>query len=507
MLKSKAACAVLGILLLATGTLLTFHASRRYTEKRYIVDAGTCRLDVMSTERADLSPAQEHDYVLLFHGVSANKIVMEYLARSFAEMGMHVYTPDFPGHGRSPGRFTPDQAVSCSLSLARGLAARGMIYPQHTILVGHSMGGAVAMLVAEKFRPAAVIAISPAPMVAANGVADIDLLFHQKANLTPNTLIMVGDLEPKWLTANAQELVSGSPQPAVKFERVKWNSHVTVLFSRAVVREARNWAARALNRTDTAKDWAFPSRANAVGAALGFLGILLLAGPFLYEMVGKEPQEEARPANLPSALMMIFECGVASLVAILILRFWVPLRFLHLFEGDYLASFFLIVGAVLLVLHYRLARAQFPVKAPFLLGAAFSALVLHFLVTGWFELTLTGMWMTAQRWARFPAVFLAAFVFFCALESLLGPATLARQRILQALLLIATCWLVLAAGVVYFNSGMFLLVLLAGYFAFAFLFAYLGAQLVRKLTASATAAAVFGAILVAGFCLALFPLS
>lgn len=505
MLKTKAARAVLGILLLATGVILTFHASKRYTEKRYIVDAGTCRLDVLSTERADLTPAEEHDSVLLFHGIAGNKIVMEFLARSFAEMGMHVYTPDLPGHGRSSGPFSPDQAAACSLSLARGLAARGLIYPQHTILAGHSMGGAIAMLVAQQFRPAGVVAISPAPMVAANGVIDANLLFHQQAKLTPNTLVMVGELEPKWLTANAAALVASSPAQDVKFERLKWNSHVSILFSHAAAREAQKWAAHALHLPE--KDWAFPSRSNMLGTLLGFVGILLLAGPFLHEMVGKEPQEEPRPANLPSALMMIFECAVASLVAMVVLRFWVPLRFLHLFEGDYLASFFLIVGGLLLLVHARLARKQFPVKAAYLLPAAFAALVLHVLVTGWFELTITGAWMTLQRWARFPVFFLAAFVFLYALESLLGPATLARHRIVQMLVLIATCWLVLAAGVLYFKSGEILLALLAMYFGLAFFFTCVGAQLVRRLTGSATAAAVFGAILVAGFCLALFPLS
>jgi len=50
-------------------------------------------------------------------------------------------------------------------------------------------------------------------------------------------------------------------------------------------------------------------------------------------------------------------------------------------------------------------------------------------------------------------------------------------------------------------------VLLMPYFALFFLFTRPGARLVRQRTASATAAAVFGAILLAGFCLVLFPLS
>jgi pimeloyl-ACP methyl ester carboxylesterase len=505
MLNNKAMRAGLGLSLLVLGALLTFHASRRYTEKRYIVDAGACRMDVLSTERADLTPASERNAVVLFHGISANKIIMQYLARTFAEMGLRVYTPDLPGHGRSPGPFTPAQAEACSLSLVRGLTARGMIYPERTILAGHSMGGALAIRVAEKFRPAGVIAISPAPMVAANGAQDENLLFHSRPVLTPNTLVMVGQFEPRWMTANASDLASASPDPTVRFKRMNWNTHVSVLFSRAVARECQRWAARVLNLPSDGLP--LPSRANLLGGLLGLMGILLLAGPFLREAVAKEPAEEARPANLPSAVRMVMECALVSFVAVFLLHYAQPLRFIHLFEGAYLASFFLIVGAVLLLLHPRLAQAQLAVKPSLAFGAAFAALVLHFLITGWFELTLTGSWMTLARWLRFPVFFFGAFVFFYALESLLGPATLARFRIVQALLLIAACWLALASGVLYFKSGEILTVLLLPYFALCFFFTYLGAQLVRRLTASATAAAVFGAILLAGFCLALFPLS
>jgi hypothetical protein len=62
-------------------------------------------------------------------------------------------------------------------------------------------------------------------------------------------------------------------------------------------------------------------------------------------------------------------------------------------------------------------------------------------------------------------------------------------------------------AVFHVRSGEILLVLLSPYFALQFILAGLGIQFVRKLTGSATAAAVFGAILLAGFCLALFPVT
>jgi hypothetical protein len=68
-------------------------------------------------------------------------------------------------------------------------------------------------------------------------------------------------------------------------------------------------------------------------------------------------------------------------------------------------------------------------------------------------------------------------------------------------------WLALAAGVLYLRSGEILLVLLSPYFALLALLSGLGIQLVRRQSGSPTAAALFGAILLAGFCLVLFPLS
>jgi uncharacterized membrane protein YfcA len=72
---------------------------------------------------------------------------------------------------------------------------------------------------------------------------------------------------------------------------------------------------------------------------------------------------------------------------------------------------------------------------------------------------------------------------------------------------ILLAWLVLAFGTFVLHSGQILVVLLMPYFALFFLFMRLGARLVRQRTASATAAAIFGAILLAGFSLVLFPVS
>jgi pimeloyl-ACP methyl ester carboxylesterase len=493
-----------GILCLIVGGLLTSYASRGFTEMHYIVDAAACRMDVVALERSDLLQTRETGAVVLFHGLAANKMIMKYLARSFAELGLRVFMPDAPGHGRSPGPFTPALAESCSLSLLRGLAARGMIEPDRTIVAGHSMGGAIALRVAEKVRPAGVIAISPAPMQATHGVVANNLLYSSMPKIGPHTLLLAGQYELPGLVDNARDLATNSNDVTVRFTQVPHNTHVSILFSPAVAVDVQAWAALTLGLPETTR---LPSRAHLVGCVLGLIGIVLLAGPFIRELVGNEVQTDKQTGTNIAWWRGALEAILLSLFVVYVLRFVDPLRILHLFEGDYLASFFMMMGIGLVLLHFRRALVQWRARVSVLLGAGIAALLLHFLVTGWFELTATSAWLTVTRWERFPLFFLAAFLFLYGLELLTGRVENARARYGWWFLLVVLAWHSLALAVMHLNSGEILLVLLSPYFALQFLLSGLGIQLVRKLSGSATAAAVFGAILLAGFCLALFPVS
>lgn len=498
----------IGILVLLLSLPLTFYASRRYTQKRYVVDAASCRMNVVALQRADepdlqISGPAEAGSVVLFHGISANGLIMQYLARSFAEMGLRVFIPDLPGHGHSPGPFSPETAESCSASLLRGLAARGMIEPSRTIIAGHSMGGAIALRIAEKFHPAGVIAISPAPMEP-RGIETQNLLFHGAPKLVPNTRIIVGQYEPAGLIAAAR-LAASAHDPTVMFSIVPHNTHVSVLFSPAVASESQAWAARVLKLPEVSR---LPSRGNLLAAVLGILGIVLVGGPFLRDVLGKQPHTDSATKAAAPWWLGLIEIIVISLLTVFILRYFIPLRFIHLFEGDYLASFFLIAGLLVCAIHFRESRTQLAVSRGLLFGAIIAALLLHVLVTSWFELTASSAWLTLERWERVPIFFVAAFCFLYALELLAGPISeRPRIRYIFWLLLAALAWHSLALAVFHLKSGEILLVLLSPYFALQFVLAGLGIQLVRRLSGSATAAAVFGAILLAGFCLVLFPVT
>ena len=496
--------ALAGIALLIVGALWTYEGARGYVEKRVNAVAGACRVDMTIIQKREAATQANTGAVVLFHGLAANKYIMRYLARSFAEVGLTVYVPDLPGHGRTPGPFTPEKAEDCARSLLRGLSARGLIVPDRTILAGHSMGGAIALRLAPEFRPAGVIAFSPAPMQAKHGVSPEKLLFQNPPVILPNTLITAGQFEPKGLAANAADLVAGNTDPTIQFHALQGQSHVSVLFSPGAARMSQAWVARVLSMPNPA---ILPSLLYLGGGVLGFLGILLLSGPFLRELATVAPEEAAADSQVPGTARFLAELVLVSVAVLFVLRHFIPLRVLRLFEGGYLASFFLLAGAILLLLHPRLALRKFAVKPGVLLGAAVGALILHLLVTGWFDLTMTGAWLTLQRWERFPLFFLAAFVFLYALEILLGPVMEPRKRLGIDYLAILLAWLVLVFGTFVLHSGQILVVLLMPYFVLFFLFMRLGARLVRQRTGSATAAAVFGAILLAGFSLVLFPLS
>ena len=217
---------------------------------------------------------------------------------------------------------------------------------------------------------------------------------------------------------------------------------------------------------------------------------------------------------------VFLEYPIVALGTVALLSYSTPLRALHLFNGDYFASFLLVFGTVLLVLHWNSLRNLFATSATgptgtqparslhfTILLALFAALLLHFLITSWLDLTFSEAWLTAPRWARFLPFFIAVLPYHAAEELLLGPSSPnnARRRVLTVLLLRLLAWGAIVAALFILHSGEILLVLLAPSFALFCLLQAWGMKVVREVTASPAAAALFGAILLAGFCLVVFP--
>src|SRR6266849_1363681 len=273
-----------------------------YRETAVTIGADGCHLVTDVVDRGD----DAQGYVVLFHGLAANKKIMAYLARAFAEQNLRVFVPDLPGHGRTPGPFSFARAEACGESLVRELIAQRVIDPQRTILAGHSMGGAIAIRVATRVGVAGVIAISPAPMRVAHGVPGDMLPYTNPPPLPPHTLAMSAAFEPLGIRESTRDLVAGDATATSQHLFVPGATHVSVLFDGRVARAAQDWAAKTLGLASQAS---VPSSVPLIGSVLGLAGILLLAGPFLSEILGTHLRktaereiESTQPSDAAAAL-------------------------------------------------------------------------------------------------------------------------------------------------------------------------------------------------------------
>lgn len=502
-MKSRQAIrAFVGVLLCGLGLWLALPTP--YRERTYIFNAEGCRLETTIVEK-QMGGGQGS--VLFFHGISANKKIMSYLARGFAEQGLRVYVPDLPGHGRTPGPFSPARAEQCGEALLRELFARGMISAGHTILAGHSMGGAIAERIAARVPVAGLIAISPAPMRAAHGVTAEKLLFNDPPGLPPNSLVLAGSLEFASLRINASDLVATRNDGTTRYEEIQSASHVSILFSSVAMRSAQEWAAQVL-KLPTPRG--LPTHRPLIGALAGFAGILFIAGPFLREAAGKNRSDEQGVAGAVTSLPRLFlEFAAGSVLIVFLLRYWIPLKAIRLFQGDYLASVSLLLGTVLIVMHWRSVRAELRKSSRQMLAVGFASILLLLLSSAWFDLTFSEAWLTAAKWARFPFLLTALLPYHVAEETLLGPTRPGKggRRLAVALTFRLIMWGAMMGGVLFLRNGEILIGLLSVYLAVFSLIQRKGMDIVRSETGSATAAALFGAILLAGFCLVIFPLT
>ncbi|MGH9743332.1 MAG: alpha/beta hydrolase [Candidatus Acidiferrum sp.] len=518
MKPSKAIRAFVGAGLFALGLLLALPAP--YHAHTFRVAAGGCRLvtDIVDPTAGVAPGTLPLGYVVLLHGLSANKRIMSYYAAGFASQGFRVFVPDLPGHGRTTGPFSYERSEQCTENLVREMTARGLLDPEKTILVGHSLGGADALRAASHIPVAGVIAISPAPMRPVPGIPPEMLPFSSFGALPPHSLVISGGWEPQRIRDATKDLVPIPGDGTSEYVVIPHATHVSILFDATAMSVAQKWAALVLHLPIRPS---LPSHRGVLGFFLGFLGILLLTGPFLREAL--QSNHEATPARatdpatpIPKSRAFI-ETGIVALGAVGLLSYWNPLHALHLFEGDYFASFLFLLGAVLLALHWNSLHSLLAVGSngsasarPFyvtLLIAAIAALLLQFLITSWMDLTVSEAWLTAARWARFAPFALAVLPYHAAEELFLGPPSpgTGARRILMALSLRLLAWGALLAGLFLLHSGEVLPVLLAPYFALFCLLQSWGMKVVREVTASPLAAALFGAILLAGFSLVVFP--
>ena len=443
---------------------------------------------------------------VVFHGLAANRRLMLTLGESLAAAGLRVYLVDSPGHGDNIEPFSLGRTEQCAAAVLESLAQRGEITLDRTVIVGHSMGAAVAVRLADRVPVLATIALSPAPM-------------NLPRRMPVNLLIVYGQFDPGPVKEAAAKLFRAAggersvpedfrQRRAVKLEFLPWASHVGVVFNPRVARAASDWARAALQEKPSGSA---PSRGSPfVGGVLGVVGLLLLfpLGAGVATAMWRAGATEAPPA-LPRAARLLGLWVIAAFFSVGVLNFWVPLRALRMYNGDYLGSFNLLAGVALLAMLWREKRATLRFGFRAMAAGCVFGLAAVLAIGAWLNWQLNDGWMNLARWGRFVPLVAASLPYFVAEELALGPPADGRRgpRFVLFLALRILLWLALTFALFAFDSQEILMLLLAVFLLAISLVQRWGADAIRERTGSPGAAALVGAILAAWFVAAVFPLT
>ncbi len=472
-----------------------------------VLVADACRTPMRVLEPRTARPAGA---AVVFHGLSANRRLMQTVGQWLAALGLRVYLVDSPGHGDSSEPFSYWRAEQCAAAVVESLARHGEICPDRTVLVGHSMGGAIAVRLADRFPAAATLALSPAPL-------------KLPRRMPANLLIVSAQFDMPMLKDAAQGLLraAGSQRAeledfrqrrAVRLAGIPRATHTSLVFDRRVNRLFSDWVSKALEegRPHAAEAPAYP----VAGSVVGLVGLLLMfpLAASSTSLLFAAGQKEAIASQRGAAGAALLRWGVAALVAVGVLNFWVPLRALRIFTGDYLGSFLLLVGVALLALSRKQVKAAIQLDARAMATAGALALMTVFTFGLWLNWQLSDAWLTAARWLRFVPLLAICWPYFLAEAVALGPPGKEKShpgppRFILFLALRLALWLALVFALFAFSSGQILVLLLAIYLALFAILERLGSDAIWRHTGSAAAAAFFGAILTAWLFVAAFPLT
>jgi alpha-beta hydrolase superfamily lysophospholipase len=522
--------AIVGVIFLALGSRWIRVAE--LPKQELWLDAGGCHTPMTVLDPpADVKPAGS---VILLHGLSANRRLMMYLAEDFAGHGFRAYAIDLPGHGDSCDAFSFAHAQDCATAGVESLIHSGQLDPKNTILLGHSMGGAIAIRMADRDPVAATIALSPAPMTTPQRMPANLLVFSASADLGILKRVAQGLLDSAGGQRTAPE--DFVQQRAFDLRHLPRSTHTSLLSDRRVAHDSEKWAMQTLFpdiasdtltlNLDLATYETFgKGRRRLAGGVLGFLGILLLF-PMVVALAAKfavpwatidathaddgAASQIESPGNHPSARLLLAEGALCAMLSVLLLVLGVPLKFLHLYTGAYLASLLLIVGILLLIFNFGFALEYASLQIKPLAVAAILGFATFLAIGAWLNWQLDDAWLNAPRWLRFAGLLPVTWIYCFAEEVTLGPVHHGLERTVRlAVFLVLRLELFLACTLAWylFASGQVLIPLLFVFLAAFSILQRLATDALRVRTRSATAAALFGAILASWFIAGVFPLT
>jgi pimeloyl-ACP methyl ester carboxylesterase len=457
---------------------------------------------------------------IMVHGLAANRRTMTYLGSDFAGHGFRTYLIDLPGHGDNTDSFSFSRAEQCAATAIESLIRTKTADPDRTILVGHSMGGAIVIRMADRDPVAATIAVSPAPMILPRRMPSNLLVFSAQFDLTP----LKSQARALAAAAGGERIAPEDfgEQRAFQLVDSPLSTHTSMLLERGIVHRSELWAMQSLFPAIPAKTLEVNlalatyetfghGRRRLAGDVLGLLGLLLL---FPLGLAAASTLVRALQTDLavvqPRYPLVLVEGLACALAGMLVLILFTPLRFVHLYSGDYLASLLLIAGVLLLALNWSVAKGSMSPSARPLIAAALLGFAVILAFGAWLNWQLEDLWLNAPRWLRFAELLPVTAIFCFAEEVVLGPVDAGRRRAQRFAVFLALrleLWLACVLAYYAFASGQALILILIATLAGFSILQRLATDSLRVRTGSATAAAFFGAILTAWFVAAVFPLT
>jgi pimeloyl-ACP methyl ester carboxylesterase len=470
---------------------------------------------------------------IVIHGLSANRRIMQSLAAYLVgDQELRAYLIDLPGHGDNTDPFSFLRAEHCAGDAVEALVRSGMIDPKQTVLIGHSMGGAIAIRLADREPVAGTIAISPAPTPLPRRMPSNLLVFSAQFDLP---IVKRAPREIAQAAGGDRTQADDFLQHRAFHSRlVSYATHTSVLFDPRVLQQTEGWASAAVyvGAIDERPsvpwglwDVVWPTNitegippslwsacimlAPFVGCAAIFI-LFPLSVTIAAKTAGTTPIDTDARMAPASGFLMLVEGAVCALASALILALVVPLKFLHLYAGDYLASLIFIVGTLLVALNWRAAKQSSKSGAKALVAAAALGFAVMLGLGAWLNWQLADLWLNSPRWLRFAELLPVTAIFCFAEEIVLGPIAAGWRRALRFALSLAVraeLWLACLLAYYLLASGQVLLLVLGASLALFSILQRLATDALRLRTGSPTAAAVFGAILAAWFIAAVFPLT
>lgn len=472
-----------------------------------LIVAGDCHMPVTILEPRE----KARGVAILFHGLSADRRIMESLGDYLtSEDRLRSYLFDLPGHGDNTDAFLFPRADDCARTVLESLIRSGEIDSKRTIVIGHSMGGAIAIRAADREPVVATIALSPAPM---------PLPRRMPANL----LVFSAQYDLGLLRRAARTLAAAAggdrTQPddfvearAFHLEVESWANHTSLLTDPRVFRQIGDWVGHTLGRANGEKPVAnAPYPRDDIAALVGSIGILLLfpLGATLIAKLAGASGPDSSAARLPARLLLA-EGAVCALASVLILAAFIPLSPLHLYTGDYLASLLLIAGILLLALNWRSAVVSLCCNPRGVLLAAILGFAFMLALGVWLNWRTADLWLNEPRWLRFAAILPPAALFCFAEEVVLGQVSKGRSRLIRSFLFLgvrAELWLACLFAYYALASSQVLILILVASMALFSILQRLASDALRMRMGSPAAAALFSAILAAWLIAAVFPLT